>query len=181
MNLPGLDPFLGTRRGWAALSASRHPCPWVAGEDALEPRPCNGNGLSGTPWWRSFKVPPHHPTPTGDSKLDGARLVECSASLLFIEEARPLFLAIFYYSGFFWGTTFPFSVILFSFLFFFKLGMGSKLTVGGGKGRGGEQAEVGTLRCPYSSLWGTPSYLFSYSRPFSLRPLSCSLHVQWRD
>ena len=64
-------------------------------------------------------------------------MVECSASLLFIEEARPLSLAIFCYSGFFWGTTFPFSVISFSFLFFFKLGMGSKLTVGGGRGRGG--------------------------------------------
>ena len=47
-------------------------------------------------------------------------------------------LAIFCCLGFFWGTLFPFSVISFSFLFFFKLGMGSKLTVGGGReGRGG--------------------------------------------
>ena len=68
------------------------------------------------------------------------------SSLLLIEETCPWPLAIFYCFGSFWWTTSPSSTTSFSFLFFFRLGMGSRLTIGGGWEE--KQEEVGTLRCP---------------------------------
>ena len=135
-NLPGLDPFSRTGRGLAVLCASKRPCPWAARKDALKPQPRNGHGLFGTPRWSSFRVPSRHPTPTRDSKLDDAH--RPSAQPPYSPPKRPALC--------FWpfSTTWaPFggpppppqlSYILFSFLFFFKLGMGSKPTIGGGGG-----------------------------------------------
>ena len=61
----------------------------------------------------------------------------CWSSLLSTEKARLWPLAVFYCFGSFWRTTSPSSATSFSFLFFFKLGMASRLTAGGGGGGGG--------------------------------------------
>ena len=71
----------------------------------------------------------------------------CS-SLLSTEEACTWPLAVFYCFGSFWGTTSPSLASSFSFLFFLRLGMGSRLPGGGGGGEEWERA--GTPKCPWT-------------------------------
>ena len=82
-----------------------------------------------------------HPTPIVDSKLDDACRLSDQPPYFPPEEACPLSLAIFCCLGSFGGIASP-SSVSFSFLFFFKLGIGSKPVIG--IGRGGAK----TLRHP---------------------------------
>ena len=90
---------------------------------------------------------------------------ECSAFLLFTEEARPLSLDILCCLDSFWGTTSPSLAPFFLFLFFFKSGRGCKLSAGGG-GRG--RGRVGKGWDPRASLDDDPLFLSARS---SLRPV----------
>ena len=85
---------------------------------------------------------------------------EYSASLLSTEEARLLSLVVFCYLGSFSGINSLSSAGSFSFLFFFKFGIGSKPIVEGG---GGEVQEgVRILR----RHWGLPPTLQEVARSF---------------
>ena len=76
-----------------------------------------------------------HPTPIVDSKLDDACRLSDQPPYFPLEEACPLSLAIFCCMGSFGGTASP-SLVSFSFLVFFKLGIGSKSVMGIGRGGG---------------------------------------------
>ena len=95
---------------------------------------------------------------------------KCLASLLSIEEAHLLSLAIFCYLGSFSGTTSPSSTISFSFLFFFKLGIESSPTVRGGGGGG----RVGGGWDLEASLGPNPLALRRSRNPFFLLSNSIS-------
>ena len=99
------------------------------------------------------------------------------SSLLSTEEACPWPLAVFYCFGSFWQTTSATSATSFSFLFFFRLGRGSRLTVGGGGGEGGGGGRARRGWDPKVSFYVDPLALSARSshKPFFLfRAISSS-------